>query len=115
VCLHLVQGSDVEYDSIQESLAIKAWRKLQRIELYRTIAICTAAVNPEKAQGSLRKLIEEMFPEVSKERENAVERAMEIMEAEKDKAYSIAPVGHSLEKGSWGRMKKILKQKKRGR
>ena len=56
-----------------------------------------------------------MFPEVGKERERAVDKAMEIMEAEKDKAYSIAPVGHSLDKGSWGRMKKVLKQKKRGR
>ena len=115
MCLHLVQGTAVDYGSLQESLAIAAWRKQQRIDLYRTIAVCTAAVNPEKAQASLRKLIEEMFPEVSKERERAVEKAMEIMEAEKDKAYSIAPVGHSLDKGSWGRMKKVLKQKKRGR
>lgn len=115
MCLHLVQGTDLEYGSLQESLAIQAWRKQQRIELYRTIAVCTATVNPEKAQGALRKLIEEMFPEVGKERENAVEKAMAIMEAEKDKAYSIAPVGHSLDKGSWGRMKNVLKQKKRGR
>jgi hypothetical protein len=115
VCLHLVQGTDVKYGSIQEGLAIQAWRKQQRIDLYRTIAVCTATVNPEKAQGALRKLVEEMFPEVGKERERAVDRAMEIMEAEKDKAYSIAPVGHSLDKGSWGRMKKVLKQKKRGR
>ena len=113
MCLHLVQGAELEYGSIQEGLALAAWRKQQRIELYRTIAVCTATVNPEKAQGALRKLVEEMFPEVGRERENAVEKAMEIMEAEKNKAYSIAPVGHSLEKGSWGRMKKVLKQKKR--
>lgn len=111
--LHLVQGTDVEYGSIQESLAITAWRKQQRIELYRTIAVCTAAVNPEKAQSALRKLIEEMFPEVGKERERAVERAMEIMEEEKQKSYSIVPVGQSLDKGSWGRMKKVLKQRRR--
>ncbi len=112
--LHLVQGADVEYDSLQESLAIAAWRKQQRIELYRTIAICTASVNPEKAQGALTKLLEEMFPEVGRDRERAVERAMEIMEAEKAKTYSITPVGQSLDKGSWGRMKNVLKQKKRG-
>jgi hypothetical protein len=115
VCLHLVQGTDVEYGSLQEGLAIAAWRKQQRIDLYRTIAVCTASVNPEKAQGALRKLIEEMFPEVGKERERAVEKAMEIMEAEKAKSYSIVPVGQSLDKGSWGRMKNVLKQKKRGR
>lgn len=115
MCLHLVQGSDVEYGSIQESLAIAAWRKQQRIDLYRTIAIVTASVNPEKAQGALRKLVEEMFPEVGAEREKAVDRAMEIMEAEKAKSYSITPVGQSLDKGSWGRMKNVLKQKKRGR
>ena len=110
--LHLVQGTDVEYDSLRESLAIAAWRKQQRVSLYQTIAVCTAAVNPEKAQGALRRLIEEMFPEVGKERANAVEKAMEIMEAEKNKSYSIVPVGNSLEKGSWGRMKNVLKQKK---
>lgn len=115
MCLHLVQGADVEYDSLQESLAIQAWRKQQRIDLYRTIAICTASVNPEKAQGALRKLVEEMFPEVGREREKAVDKAMEIMEAEKAKSYSIVPVGQSLDKGSWGRMKNVLKQKKRGR
>lgn len=115
MCLHLVQGTDVEYGSLQESLAISAWRKQQRIELYRTIAICTATANPEKAQGALRKLIEEMFPEVGKEREQAVEKAMEIMEAEREKSYSITPVGQSLDKGTWGRMRNILKQKRRGR
>jgi len=113
VCLHLVQGTDVEYGSLREGLAIAAWRKQQRIELYRTIAVVTAAVNPDKAQGALRKLIEEMFPEVGKERDRAVEKAMEIMEAEKGKTYSIAPVGHSLDKGAFGRMKNVLKQKKR--
>lgn len=116
MCLHLVQGTDVEYGSLQEGLAIAAWRKQQRIDLYRTIAVCTAAVNPEKAQGALRKLIEEMFPEIGQERDKAVEKAMEIMEAEREKTYKITPVGQSLDKGSWGRMKNVLKQKrKRGR
>jgi S-adenosylmethionine synthetase len=116
VSLHLVQGTALEYGSIQEGLAITAWRKQQRIELYRTIAVCTATVNPEKAQGALRKLVEEMFPEVAKDREKAIEKAMEIMEAEKEKSYSITPVGQSLDKGTWGRMKDVLKQKrKRGR
>jgi S-adenosylmethionine synthetase len=105
----------VEYGSLQESIAIAAWRKQQRIELYRTIAVCTATVNPEKAQDALRKLVEEMFPEVAKEREQAVEKAMEIMEAEKSKAYSITPVGQSMEKGSWGKMKNVLRNRKRGR
>lgn len=105
----------MEYDSLQESIAITAWRKQQRIELYRTIAVCTAAVNPDKAQDALRRLIEEMFPEVGKEREKAVERAMEIMEQERTKSYSVAPVGESLDKGSWGKMKNVLRNRKRGR
>ena len=92
-----------------------AWRKQQRIELYRTIAICTATINPDKAQGALRKLLEEMFPELETEREEAVERAMEIMEKEKDKSYKVTPVGSSLGKGPWGRMRNILKQKRRTR
>lgn len=94
-------------------MAILAWRKQQRIDLYRTIALVTASVNPEKAQAALRKLVEEMFPEVSKERENAVERAMEIMEKEKDKSYSVAAVGSTLKGTPWSRMQNILKQKKR--
>jgi hypothetical protein len=96
-------------------MAIAVWRKQQRIELYRTIATVTASVNPENAQKALQRLIEEMFPEVAVERENAVEKAMEIMEKEKDKAYKVTAVGSSLGKGSWGRMRNILKQKRRAR
>jgi hypothetical protein len=69
-------------------------------------------VNPEKANEALRRLIEEMFPEVGKERANAIDQAMAIMEEEKDKAYSVRLVGGSLNKGAWGRMKNILKQKR---
>ncbi len=63
-------------------MAIQAWRKRQRIELLRTIAIVTATVNPERATQALHRLIEEMFPEHRIEREKAVERALEIMERE---------------------------------
>ncbi len=94
-------------------MAIAAWRKQQRIELLRTIAVCTATVNPEKASNALNKLIEEMFPEVAKDRARAVDRAMEIMEKEKDKSYAIAPVGHSLRGNSWARAQHILKNRKR--
>jgi len=72
-------------------------------------------VNPEKAQSALRRLIEEMFPEVGKERERAVDRAMEIMEEERTKTYSVKPVGASLNAGPWGRMRNILRQKRRSR
>lgn len=96
-------------------MAIQAWRKNQRIELYRTIAVVTATVNPEKAQAALQRLLEEMFPEVAAEREDAIDKAMEIMEKEKQRTYSVAPVGHSLKKGSWGRIQNILKNKRSGR
>lgn len=112
--LHLVQSAEVEYGTLQESLAIAAWRKNQRIELLRTIATVTAVVNPEKAQAALRRLIEEMFPEVGAEREEAVDRAMEIMEEERKKTYHIAPVGAGLNKGAFGRIQNILRQRKRG-
>lgn len=115
VHLRLVQGIDVPYKSIQESLAIEAWRKQQRVDLLRTIAMVTASVNPEKAQEALRRLIEEQFPEVAKEREQAVDRAMEIMEKEKERSYSVAPVGHGLRKGPWARIQNILRQKRRRR
>lgn len=96
-------------------MAIAAWRKQQRIELYRTIAVVTATVNPDNSQKALRQLIEEMFPEVAAEREKAVEKAMEIMEKEKNKSYKVTPVGSSLGKGSWNRMQNILKNRSRGR
>jgi hypothetical protein len=72
-------------------LAIQAWRKRQRIELLRTIAIVTATVNPERATQALHRLIEEMFPEHRIERERAVERALEIMEREKERVYAVVP------------------------
>ena len=75
----------------------------------------TASVNPDKAADALRRLVEEMFPEVAKDRADAVDRAMEIMEKEKNRTYSVAPAGHSLKKGSWGKISNILRQKRRGR
>ena len=93
-------------------MAIAAWRKQQRIELFKTIAQVTATVNPDKAQKALRNLVEEMFPEVAKEREQAVEKAMEIMEVERQKSYAVAPVGHGLDRGAFGRFRNILKNKK---
>lgn len=113
--LRLVEGIDAPYKSIQESLAIEAWRKKERVDLLRTIAIVTASVNPEKAQEALRRLIEEQFPEVAKDRAQAVDRAMEIMEKEKTRSYSVAPIGHSLKKGPWGKIQNILKQKQNRR
>lgn len=91
-----------------------AWRKQQRIDLLKTIAQVTASVNPEKAQKALRNLIEEMFPEVAREREEAVDKAMQIMEVERKKSYAIAKVGHGLDRGAFGRFRNILKNK-RGR
>lgn len=115
VNLHLVQGADVEYGTIQESMAIAAWRKQQRIELSRTIAVVTASTNPDNAQKALHQLIEEMFPEVAAEREQAVDKALEIMEKEKGKAYKVTAVGSSLGKNSWSRVQNIMKQKRRSR
>lgn len=115
VNLRLVHGSDLPYKSLQESLAIVAWRKQQRVELLRTIAVVTAAVNPEKAQEALRRLLEEQMPEVSKDRERAVERAMEIMETEKSRTYSVAAVGHSTKTAPFSRIQNILRQKRRRR
>lgn len=114
--LRLVEGrTDLPYKSLQESLAILAWRKEQRVELLKTIAVVTAAVNPEKAQEALRKLIEEMFPEVAAERGKAVDRAMQIMEREKKRVYSIAPAGQSSKSTPFGRIQNILKKNRRGR
>lgn len=110
--LRLVQGTDLPYGSLQESIAIQALRKRERIDLYRTIALCTAAANPPQSQTAIRRLIEEQFPEVGKEREDAVDRAMEIMEKEKERAYAVAPVGGSLNKGGMGRLQNILKQRR---
>lgn len=110
--LHLVQGTELPYGSLQESVAIHAWRKRERIDLYRTIAVCTAATNPAQAQAAIRRLIEEQFPEVGKEREDAVDRAMEIMEKEKAKTYAVAPVGGALNKGGTARLQNILKQRR---
>lgn len=92
-------------------MAIAAWRKNQRIELLRTIAVVTASVNPEKAQQALMRLIEETFPEHKIEREKAVERAMEIMEDERHKVYSVAPTGTDTRKRSaFGKVRGILRK-----
>ena len=89
--MHFLDAAPVEFQSLEESLAIQAFRKRQRIELLRTIAIVTASVNPERASQALHRLIEEMFPEHQIERAKAVERALEIMEREKDRVYAVVP------------------------
>lgn len=106
---------DLPYESPQESLAIIAWKKKQRVELLKTIATVTASVNPEKAQEALNRLIEEMFPEVANERERAVDRAMEIMEEEKRHVYSVRPAGEPSQKAPFARIQNILRQKRRRR
>lgn len=75
--------------------------------------MCTATVNPDRAQAALNRLIEESFPEVSKDRDRAVEKAMEIMEREQDRAYSVTQVGNSTRSSPWGRTQAILKGRKR--
>lgn len=73
----------------------------------------TATINPEKAQGALRRLCEEMFPEIATEREDAVDRALDIMNKEREKVYSVAPVGQTLKKTAWARFQNILKKRRR--
>lgn len=112
VRLHLLTNGKVEYKTLQESLAIEALRKQERIELYRTIAVVTATVNPEKAQAALQNLIEETFPEVAKDREKSIEKAMEIMEKERQRTYSVSSADQAMKKGSWSKFRDILKQKR---
>lgn len=88
------------------------WRRHQRIKLLHTIAVVVSNVNPEKAQKALHNLIEEMFPEQQFERERAVEKALKIMEEERDKAYIVKPL---YPKKQHGLIKKINKVLKRGR
>src|SRR4030095_4342339 len=58
-----LEGAPVEYRSLEESVALWAWKKRERIDLLKTIAIVTAQVNPDRASQALHRLIEEMFPE----------------------------------------------------
>lgn len=96
-------------------MAIAAWRKQQRIQLLQTIALVTASSNPEQAQTALRKLIEEMFPEAAKDRENFVQRGLEMMEREKSVSYSVTPVGSTLRKQPGDRIRDILGKQRRTR
>ena len=97
--LRLLQGITAPYKGLQESLAIMAFRKKERIELLKTIAIVTATVNPEKAQQATQRLVEEMFPEHLIERAHAVERALELMEQERHRVYVVAPTGETNRRG----------------
>lgn len=75
--------------------------------------MCTASVNPEKAQQALQRLIEESFPEVAKDRARAIDRAMEIMEKEKDKTYAVNVMGQQSKGNSWQRAQHILKNRRK--
>lgn len=94
---------------------MEAYRKNQRIELLRTIAIVTASVNPEKANAALQRLIEEQFPEVAKDREKSIDKAMEIMERERTRTYSVSSSEQALNKNGFGKFRDILKRKREPR
>jgi flagellar motor switch protein FliG len=66
-------------------VAIAAWRKQQRVELLKTIAVVVASSNPEKAAEALNNLIQEMFPEIKADRQKSVDRALAIMRDEMKK------------------------------
>jgi hypothetical protein len=109
--LHFLDAAPVAFGSLEESLAIQAWRKRQRIELLRTIAVVTATVNPERASQALHRLIEEQFPEHAIEREKAVERALEIMDREKTRVYSVTPT--DTKASGLGRLRGVLSKRRR--
>lgn len=109
--LHLLDAAPVAFGSLEESLAIMAWKKRERIELLRTIATVTATVNPERASQALHRLIEEQFPEQRIERERAVERALEIMEREQSRVYSVVPT--DVKPSALGRFRTLLKKRRR--
>ena len=71
----------------------------------------TASVNPEKASQALHRLIEEQFPEHQIERERAVERALDIMEREKTRVYSVVPT--DTNPSGLGRVRGILNKRRR--
>jgi hypothetical protein len=77
--------------------------------------VVTAAVNPEKAQAALNKLLEETFPEIAKEREDAVGKAMEIMEKEKNKAYKVQAADGAFKRTPFSSFQRILGQRKKKR
>lgn len=87
--LRFVCGIDVAYGSAQEGAAILTWQKNRRVELLRTIALVTGSANPERAQKALNMLIEEMFPEQKLKREEAIDKALEIMESEQQRVYNV--------------------------
>ena len=99
------------YKSLQESVAIAAWRKKERIELLKVIAMVSAVVNPEKAAQATRQLIEEMFPEHKIEREKSVERALEIMESERHKSYSVVATDQSAKANPFESARRIMNRR----
>lgn len=94
-------------------MAILAWKKRQRIELLRTIAVVTASANPDKAQQALHRLIEEQFPEQKIERDKAVERALEIMEREQKRVYSVVPT--DVKPSALGKLRRVTSRRRRPR
>lgn len=105
-----MEGLDAEYDSLQESVAVYVWKKKQRIDLLRTISLVVAAVNPEKAKEALSNLIEEQFPEQKFEREQAVDKALRIMEEERKKVFSVSARQPQKQRGLVERVNKVLKR-----
>lgn len=107
----MIEKMDVEHGSIQESIALYVWRKRQRIQLLNTISVVVANVNPDKAQQALSNLIEEQFPEQQFERAKAVEKALKIMEKERNKVFSVTPRYKTKQtKGLIAKVNKVLKR-----
>lgn len=87
-----------------------AWKKQQRIKLLQTIAVVVANVNPDKAQKALGNLIEEMFPEQRFERARAVEKALKVMEEERNKVIAVTPINPTKKTGLIKKVNKVLRR-----
>lgn len=80
-------------------MAIAAWRKQQRIETLRTIAIVVAQTNPEKAQKALDDMLAETFPEIGHDRQKSVDKALKLMKEESKVVYRAKPLDEKPTEG----------------
>lgn len=69
------RGVDLQkFSPFQEAVLYAYYARERRIELQKTVALISAIINPQKAQETVKDLIEELFPESETQKTDDVKR-----------------------------------------
>lgn len=80
-------------DDVEEQILIAAFQKRQRIEVMKTRALITAAINPDKAYDAFMAYMGMALPEYAIMREEADKKLLRTIHGETGKVFVLEGAG----------------------